>query len=178
MGAMQELLAMETFPATLETRTGFRFLIRPVEESDAQPLAHFFASVSDDDRRFRFLSAAPTVSSAQLEEMTHCDHHLRETFLAFAPDGEAIIAAATLGADASLAIGEVAIAISAGFKGRGIGWTLLDFVAGQAKARGVKRLQSIESRQNHAAIELEREQGFEARSLEGDSSLMLLERTL
>ncbi|WP_336958934.1 GNAT family N-acetyltransferase [Sphingobium aquiterrae] len=163
---------------TLETRTGFRFLVRPVVEADAQPLAHFFASVSDDDRRFRFLSSAPAVTSAQLHDMTHCDHHHRENFLAFAPDSNEIIAAGTLAADASLDVGEVAISIRSGFKGRGIGWTLLQYLADQAKARGVKRLQSIESRQNHAAIDLEREQGFVARELEGDPSLMLLERTL
>lgn len=64
------------------------------------------------------------------------------------------------------------------YKNLGIGWTMLEFVATEAKARGVRSIQSIESRENHATIELEREMGFTARSFEGEPTLVVLERAL
>ncbi|MDE0947526.1 MAG: GNAT family N-acetyltransferase, partial [Sphingobium sp.] len=138
--------------------------------------AAFFDEVSDEDRRFRFLSAVRHVSPAQLHDITAFEHHRHETVLAFEPDGATIIAAATLAADKAGDIGEVAISILPERKGKGIGWTLLDHMAQEARHWGVKKLQSIESRDNHAAISLEREMGFTARAVEGDPALMLLER--
>lgn len=46
----------------------------------------------------------------------------------------------------------------------------------EARGWGIGRLQSIESRDNRAAIALEREMGFSARAVEGDPALVLLER--
>lgn len=160
----------------LETRCGFRFDIRLATHADEPGLAAFFAEVTDDDRRFRFLSAAAQVSPGQLHELADFAYHRHETFLAFVPGNDEIIAAATLAADPDGRTGEVAISILPDFKGKGIGWTLLDHVAQEARSWGVTRLQSIESRENRAAISLEREMGFSARAVEGDPGLVLLER--
>ncbi len=83
-----------------------------------------------------------------------------------------------LAADDTLERAEVAISLRADHKGLGIGWTLLDHLAAVAKARGVKVLESIESRDNHTAITLEREMGFSSEPVEGDTSLVLLRRQL
>ncbi|MFC3442501.1 GNAT family N-acetyltransferase [Sphingobium rhizovicinum] len=160
----------------LETRYGFRFDIRLATHQDEPALADFFADVTDEDRRFRFLSAVRQVSPGQLHAMTDFEHHRHETFLAFTPGGREIIAAATLAVDEAGGTGEVAISILPDHKGKGIGWTLLDHVAREARAWGVTKLQSIESRDNRAAISLEREMGFSARAIEGDPALVLLER--
>ncbi|QGP79082.1 GNAT family N-acetyltransferase [Sphingobium sp. CAP-1] len=160
----------------LETRYGFRFDIRLATHQDEPALADFFAEVTDEDRRFRFLSAVRQVSPGQLHAMTDFAYHRHESFLAFTPDGHDIIAAATLAVDEGGDTGEVAITILPDHKGKGIGWTLLDHVAQEARAWGVTRLQSIESRDNRAAISLEREMGFSAKAIEGDPGLVLLER--
>ena len=44
-----------------------------------------------------------------------------------------------------------------------------------AKKRGVKRLRSIESRDNREAIDVERTLGFRSSDYEGDATLALLE---
>lgn len=160
----------------LETRYGFHFDVRPATHQDEAALAAFFAEVTDEDRRFRFLSAVRRLSDAQLHDIADFDHHRHETFLAFEPNGTEIIAAATLAADKAGETGEVAISIVPALKGKGIGWTLLDHVAQEARHWGVAKLQSIESRENHAAITLEREMGFTARAVDGDPGLVLLER--
>ncbi|WP_311266940.1 GNAT family N-acetyltransferase [Sphingobium sp. WCS2017Hpa-17] len=160
----------------LATRYGFRIDIRVASHADEPALADFFAAVTDEDRRFRFLSAVRHVSQGQLHDITAFDYHRHETFVAFAPGGDDIIAAATLAADREGGTGEVAISILPDHKGKGIGWTLLDHVAQEARGWGISRLQSIESRDNRAAIALEREMGFSARAVEGDPALLLLER--
>jgi L-amino acid N-acyltransferase YncA len=106
------------------------------------------------------------------------DHRQKENFLAFAADGATIIATAMLACDAAMQTGEVAISIRSDHKGRGVSWELLEHVAHFAEANGVQTLQSIESHANHAAIELERDMGFTARTYPGDSTLMLVERKL
>ena len=160
----------------LVTRTGFRFSTRPATPADAEAVAAFFDIVSDEDRRFRFLSSVRHLTVAQAQDIAAFDHGRHETILALLPGTDEIIAAATLAADQAIEIAEVAISISPHYKGRGIGWTLLDYAAAQARQWGVRAIQSIESRENHAAITLEREKGFVARPVDGGPALVLLER--
>jgi acetyltransferase len=161
-------------PVELRTRSGVSLFVRPAAPDDAPLLVAFFEQVSAEDLRFRFLSAVHHVPAGQIEAMVDIDHQRSENFLAFDAQGE-MVATAVLGCDAALDTAEVAIAIRRDRKGQGIGWTLLEHVAREAKSRGIKRLQSIESRDNHSAIELEREMGFVARECPDDPSLMLLE---
>lgn len=162
----------------LTTRSGYHFRVRPASPDDEAALADFFRHVSCEDMRFRFLSAVREVGHARLVEMTTVDHDRTEDFLAFDMDGRTIIATAMLALDAKRERGEVAIAIREDFKGRGIGWTLLEHVARYAEARGVKVLESLESRENHAAINLEREMGFTVESCPGDATLVVVKRQL
>ena len=53
---------------------------------------------------------------------------------------------------------------------------MLDLLAQEAEKRGLKRVISIEDRDNHAAIELEREKGFIAHGTEDDPHLVMLEK--
>lgn len=161
--------------ARLTTRHDFHFLVRPIRPGDEQLLADFYSQVSKTDLRFRYLNAHK-VSREEIVQMTHVDHRRSEDYIAFA-DGQ-VIAHATLACDAAAENAEVAIAVHRNYKNRGVGWTLLDFVSQQARARGIRKLQSIESRENHATIGLERDMGFTARALEGEPSLVVLERVL
>jgi N-acetylglutamate synthase-like GNAT family acetyltransferase len=162
----------------LKTRTGFEFSVRPVEPIDEPALARLFDHVGKDDMRFRFLSAMKTPGHQALKNMIDVDHDRKEDYLAIAPDGKTIIASAVVAADAAKDCAEVAIAMHRDFKRKGVGWIFLEYVAAQEKAKGVRTLQSIETRENHEAIELERQMGFKATSYLGDASLILLELDL
>ena len=163
-------------PIALTTRTGFTFHVRPVTSADEPALDELFRGVTLDDRRFRFLSGVQQVSHDFLQRLTEVDHERTEDFLAF--DGETLIATAMLAADAEMERAEVAISIRADYKNRGVGWTLLDHVAHQARARGIELLESIECRDNVEAISLEKEMGFTATAYPGDSTLVLLQKKL
>lgn len=168
-----DLIVSKSIPLT--TRTGFEFHVRPVTPSDEEGLAEFFKHVTKDDLRFRFLSSISEVGKEMLSYLINVDHDHKEDFLALDIDDKTIIASAMIGANEDKSVAEVAIVLHSDYKNRGMSWSFLEYVANEARRSGIKKLQSIESRQNHAAIELEREMGFTAKSYPGDATLMLLE---
>lgn len=159
----------------LTTRSGMVIKAVPATTQDGPALARFFDEVSDEDRRFRFLAACHHVSADQIDALTHPDHFRTESFLAFEPEG-ALVASAMLACDGRLDTAEVAVSIRADHRGRGIGWALLDLLAQEAQRRGVRRVISIESRENRAAIGLEREKGFTQEAFDGDPTLVILSK--
>lgn len=171
-------MSTDDWSRELTTRTGFRFSVRPARPDDEAALAEFFTHVTLDDLRFRFLSTVKQVSADQLAAMTQFDHHRTENFLAFADGSPAVIATAMLACDDALEVGEVAIAIRAEDKNKGVGWELLRHITRYAEAKGVKSLESLESRANHQAIALEKELGFVAQPYPDDASLVLVRRQL
>lgn len=160
----------------MATRDGTVLAVRPVFAEDEAALADFFDKVSPEDRRFRFLTAVNHLEHAQLQPLTHVDHWRTESYIAFdAATGE-MAASAMLACDARMDTGEIAISVRSDYRGRGVGWTMLDVLAAEAEKRGLKRVISIEDRDNHAAIELEREKGFVAQGIDGDPHLVMLEK--
>jgi GNAT superfamily N-acetyltransferase len=162
----------------LTTRTGLTFHVRPVRPEDEAALAEFFRHVTPEDLRFRFLGGIREVSHDRLVAMTQVDHHQTENFLAFADGGKSIIATGMLACDDAREKGEVAISVRAEYKHKGVGWELLRHIARHAEATGVRTLESIENRNNHEAIELEREQGFVKEPYPDDAALVLIRKQL
>ncbi len=160
----------------LTTWTGFGFTVRPATPDDAAALQEFFTHVTQEDLRFRFLTGLNQLGRAMVERLIQVDHQRSENFLAF--DGDRLIGTAMLAADEDGSRAEVAVSLDKDYKGRGIGWCLLDHCARFAASRGVKVLESVESRDNQAAISLEREMGFTAEPVQGDPTLVLLRKQL
>ncbi|MFY8194239.1 GNAT family N-acetyltransferase [Novosphingobium sp. B1] len=169
---LAELAPVRTFT----TRSGTVLDVRAAFAEDAGLLATFFDQVSDEDRRFRFLAACHHISDAQLAPLTHVDHWRSESFLAFERTSGVLVASAILACDAHMNAGEIAVSVRRDFRNRGIGWAMLDLLGEEARKRGLQRVISIEDRENHAAIELERERGFLAHGIEGDPHLVMLEK--
>ena len=161
----------------LSTRSGITLNVRPASAADEAALAAFFDAVSDEDRRFRFLAAAEHVSHEQLLPLIQADHYQSESFLAFDSASGELVGSALLACDKALDTGEIAVSIHRDYKGKGVGWALLDFLGSEAQRRGVRRVIAIESRDNHAAIELEREKGFVPEPFEGEPTLVILSKT-
>ena len=168
----------EFLSETHTTRTGFQFTVRPAQPADEEALGAFFERVTPEDMRFRFLTGLKTVGHDRLVAMTNVDHRQTENFLAFIGGETEIIATAMLACDAKMDVGEVAIAIRPEYKSKGVSWDLLSHVSSHAKDKGLTILQSIESRDSHAAIDMEREMGFTAASYPGDPTLVLVQKQL
>lgn len=162
----------------LTTRTGLLLSIRPATIADEALLTEFFLFVTPQDIRFRFLSGLKSIDHDRLVAMLRTDQDLSRSFLAFDKATGTIVAIATLVAEKSGNRAEVAISVRSNYKHRGIGWSLLKYVSQIAKARGIKTLESMESRESHEAIELEREMGFTACTNPDDPSLIILSMNL
>lgn len=162
---------------TLPTRSGIELEVRPAKESDEADLTAFFDRVADEDRRFRFFAAADKVSAQQIAPLVHADQFRTESWIGFDKASGQMVSSGVLACDASLDTAEVAISVASAYKGKGIGWAMLDFLGKQAEARGCRKVMSIESRENSAAIEVERDKGFTPESFPGDPTLMVLSKT-
>ncbi len=159
------------------TRFGLGLKIRPVQADDGPRLKTFFEYVAQEDLRFRFLTAMLHVSDERIAAMVDVDHKQTEDFLAFIDDGT-LVGSAMVVTDPSRERAEVAIAVHEDFKHRGIGWTLLNHAADHAKAQGVRTLESVESRSNQEAIEVERDFGFTVKAYPDDPTLVVVSKEL
>ncbi|CAN7712187.1 GNAT family N-acetyltransferase [Rhizobium sp. LjRoot98] len=159
----------------LTTRTGFRFHVRHATPQDEAIVAEFFTHVTPEDIRFRFLSGMKTVSHERLLEMTRADDPRVVNFLAFAPN-EALLAVAMLAAGEDAQRGEVALTIRNDFKHQGISWEMLAHICRYAERHNFKSIESLENRENHAAIELERDMKFQVCDDEDDPTVVVLRR--
>ena len=158
-------------------RSGAALSARVATAADEPLIEAFYDRVSAQDRRFRFFTAAGHVGHEQLAPLVEGDHFRSECFLAFDAAGE-LAGTAMLACDKPLDTAEVAISVRQDWRGRGVGWGLLDLMAAEAQRRGVRRVIAIEDRENHAAIELEKEKGFTAYGIDGEPTLVMLEKLL
>lgn len=164
----------EASTTRLSTRSGIALDVRATTEADEPALTAFFDQVSDEDRRFRFFTAGAHVSHEQLDPFIHADHIRSESYLAFDVATGELVASGLLACDAARDTAETAVSIRHDYRAKGLGWALLQFLSNAAQKMGAKQVIAIESRDNHAAIELERESGFVPQAMEGDPSTIIL----
>jgi len=163
--------------ADLTTRSGFAFHVRPVRADDEPLLAEFFAHVTPEDLRFRFMTGLTKVDHEQLAMMTRVDYRRTISFLAFDKDGKRVIATAMLAADPDRSRAEVALTTRTDMKGCGISWTLFDYVLRYAEAERIPVVEAIEFADHDAAIRMEREMGFTVHVDPDDPTLRIIRRT-
>ena len=165
---------------TLETLGGVQLKVRPASPDDAATVRAFFAELTPDDLRFRFLSPMPRLCESLYDLLVNVDHVRTEDFLVFVDeDGkDRMVASAMLSCDAASKTAEVAISVHPAWRNKGIGWTLLDFVARDAERRGMENLQSIECPDNRGALDVEKDLGFHVDFHPGDPTLNLVSKRL
>lgn len=171
-------LKLSEYGAKLETWAGVKLCVRPASAEDEPLLADFFGRLSPDDLRFRFLSTVKEVGPTLVHQLADVDHDRTEDLLAFDENDGSLLATAMIAADEDMRRAEVAIAVRSDVKGEGIGWTMLGHACDYAAARGISRIESIESSENRPAIALERQMGFAAAPYEGDATLTLVAKDL
>lgn len=162
----------------LRTRTGRTTYVRPVRPDDEPLLAEFFARVTPDDLRFRFLGGIATVGHDRLAMMTRVDYRRTISFLAFDEKREHVIATAMLATDPDRVRAEVALTTRSDMKGQGLSWALLEHVLRYAKAERITVVDAIEYADHEAALRMEREMGFSPVADPGDQTLCIMRRDL
>jgi len=160
------------------TQGGLDVCMRPATPADQAALAAFFMGLSPEDLRHRFLASLKTVDERQLARMTRNDGGPDITFVSCDAADGAILAVATLATGLDAERAEVAVSVRSDLKGKGLSWSLLKHTLAHARARGVRVVESIETADNHPALDLEREMGFTVRPVSDDHGLRLAERAI
>lgn len=171
-------LAARDWSRDLVTREGLAVHVRPARPGDEAALADFFLQVTPEDLYHRFLTGLNRVDQGRIAAMTRNDDPDVVDFVAIEEPGGTIVATAmlTLAPDGETA--EFALCTRGDKKHRGLSWTMLDHLVAFGRALGLGEIQSIQSWDDRAAIDLEREMGFAIRRYPGDATLLIAEKTL
>jgi succinyl-CoA synthetase alpha subunit/GNAT superfamily N-acetyltransferase len=136
MGSVSEPGYPQGWEADVLLRDGHPIHLRPITPDDGDALRAFHAGLSARTVYFRFFSAKPELTDADVEYFTHVDHHSRVALVAL--DRDDIIG---VGRFDALGDGraEVAFLIRDDMQGLGLGSVLLEHLAAAARERGVTR---------------------------------------
>lgn len=134
-------------PARTVRRGTEAIMIRRIRPGDAAELERFYAELSPDSRRLRFLSAASRFGAADARHFCGPDHEHREGFVAearglpAADGGRRIVGHLCLEPSAPGEV-EIAVAVADAFQARGIGRRLVRAAADWAGQHGIGRFRA------------------------------------
>jgi GNAT superfamily N-acetyltransferase len=146
-------------------RDGTPVRVRPLGPDDAQGERDFLESLSPESRRFPFLGQIGQPTEEMIYRLTHVERPRDIAFAAIArvEGRELIIGISRYGASEDGSECECALAVRDDWQHRGVGTLLLSHLLQVAKARGIKRMWSIDAANNTRMDELARFFGFERR---------------
>lgn len=133
--------------------------IRPIERSDAPGLSDFYARLSTESRRLRFLNCGTRPIDDLARAFAQRD---RDGFVGIlgepGPRDGAVVAHASVQADGHGGA-EIAFAVADELQGRGIGRELMNAVVQHARVHGLRRLSAMLFAENAAMRQLLRGAG-------------------
>lgn len=157
-----------------------RVVIRPVLPQDDAPTAAFFASLSGETRRARFLSPIREIAPGLIARFTNVDYsgHMALVAEVFEDGVETVIAEARYVRDASGRCAEFAVTVAEAWQGHGLARRLLAKLACHAARAGVQRLIGETMANNGPMLYLARKGGFVLSPDPEQRDLVRLERHL
>ncbi len=150
---------MERYPKKARLRDGREVTLRPMVESDLEGLVAFFKSLPAEDRLF--LKSDVTNREVIEKWVKNTDYNSVLPILATADD--AIVADATLHLNQhgwQRKSGEIRCVVARSYQGSGLGTLLVGELVQHAAARGIERLMSQMTTDQHQAIKVFQRVGF------------------
>ncbi len=154
------------YPADLETyrttRTGLRFMLRPVKLSDEHLLKDFFYSLSNDSMYKRFVSSRHDMHHDRLQPFVVIDYTREMVILAVLQEEgrEMIVGMAQYLIDEHSHTAEVAFVVRDDHQGKGIGAELLRYVTYLARKSGLLGFTAAVLMENRQMLQLFERMGF------------------
>jgi ribosomal protein S18 acetylase RimI-like enzyme len=152
--------------ATLLARDGTEVRLRPLRREERDLVAGFFARLSEESRRRRFLGPMPRLPEAMLRHLVAVDGHRHVAVVAEAGGVCVGIGRYIVPPDEPDAA-EVALTVTDRFQGRGIGRLLLGALAAAAGGAGVGALVYLVDPGNRPMLGLLRSMEVELRFRDG-----------
>jgi acetyltransferase len=173
-------LAIAPYPQQLETvarlRDGTALRVRPLRPEDEPMLQDLAAHMSREDLRLRFFTPVSGLSHAAAARLSQLDYD-RELALLAEREGVAL-GVAHIFADPDNLRAEYAIAVRSDWKGRGVGYLLMERLIDIARRRGIGELVGEVLRENKSMLQMCRELGFMIVSQPTDPTIMLVSKKL
>ena len=132
---------------------GSELFLRPLEPDDGHLLHAVFDGMGPRSRERRFLTPKPTLTSADLRQLTAVDHCDHEAVVAFSGDRPVGVARMVrLRDDAEAA--DVAVAVVDAWQARGVGTALASFLVTRARELRIRRFSVLMAQDNEGAVRL------------------------
>lgn len=173
-GADQSLPLLPEAPFSdgrfFSARNGEILLIRHLLPEDADALQQFVRSLSDADRKSRFMNAVKEFSAAQLAQFSRTDY-TRETALAACSGSGEIVGWAQYGCLRFPGACEFSITVSESMKGQGLAVRLMEELIACAKKQGYRSMCAEILAENTAMLGLAAKLGFHSEPSAEDKQL-------
>jgi acetyltransferase len=174
--------AIRPYPKQWERRTslrdGTRLFIRPVRPEDEVLYPPFFARVTPEDLRLRFFGPIRQFSHAFMARLTQLDYARAMAFIAIDEATGEMLAVARVHADADYVKAEYAILVRSDFKGRGLGWLLMQMLLDYTHSEGLRVIEGQVLRENTAMLAMCAELGFTIADDPKDAGACIVRRAL
>lgn len=173
--------AAPEYPRWSETlRDHSQVVIRPIMPQDRDAERAFIEGLSLEARRFRFLGQVKCPSESLIAKFTNIDYVHEVAFVAvISEDGhERIVGVSRYSTDESGMNCECAVTVSDEWQNRGLGTLLMHHLIEVARARGIRRMMSIDLAENVRMQDLAHYLGFDTRVDPDDASQVIHELTL
>jgi acetyltransferase len=157
-----------------------RIVVRPVLPQDDAPTAAFFASLSQQSRRNRFMAPLREVAPGLITAFTQIDYegHVALVAEVFEDGVETVIAEVRYVRSADRRSAEFAVTVAEAWQGLGLARKLLAKLVCHAGAAGVERLLGETLAGNEAMLHLARKAGFTLTPDPQLQGVVLLERVV
>lgn len=130
-------------------------IVRPLQRDDAAPLLEIFEGLSPRSREQRFLAPKPTLTSADLRQLTAVDGHDHVALAAFSVvDDRPIAVGRFVRSEDDSRSADVAVAVVDAWQGRGVGTLLATALSERARELGIARFSALMAQDNEAAARL------------------------
>ena len=171
-------LAIRPYPAEWERQlqllNGLTFNVRPMRPEDEPAITAFLARVSREDLRLRFFHTMKEFSHSFVARLTQLDYARAMAFVATDAASGEIVGVVRLHSDSRYETAEYAILLRSDFKGKGLGWALMQLLIDYAKNEDLKRLSGVVLRENMTMLAMCRELGFDIKGDPRDASVVIV----
>lgn len=178
----QARLAIRPYPRELESqvflRDGRSIVTRPIRPEDAPALQEMVARAAPEDLRLRFFQPIRRLPEQLAARLTQIDYDREMAFVSFDPaEPESVTGVARLMADPDVREAEYAIIVRTDWKGKGLGYSLMQRLLNFARERGVTSIYGEVLRENETMLKMAEDLGFVGKPDPDDPSVIEVRRT-
>jgi len=145
--------------------------VRPVAPTDAPHLQEMIRRTDPDDIRMRFLHAMKQLPDKLAARLSQIDYAREMAFLAIDESDGSVLGVSRLVADANNERAEYAVIVRTDWKGRGLGYALMNRLIEHARARGLHELFGDVLGENAPMLKMCRELGFQIAASADDRAI-------